>query len=398
MDKFRTLKDMPDISGKRVLIRVDFNVPVDDQGHITDDTRIQSTVPTLMWLVKRQARVIVLSHRGRPKGPDPALSLRVAADRLAELVPVPVHFCEETVGVKAREASEHLGPGEILVLENLRFWPGEKANQPEFAQALAALGEVYVNDAFGTAHRADASVVGIAALLPAYAGQLMEKELNALGGILARPARPYWAVVGGAKVSDKVGLLRELVTRTDGIAIGGGMANTFLAARGFRLGKSKVETDAVAAAADILAAANRLGRPVLLPVDLVVATEFRRDASRRVVTVEGLDAEDMALDIGPRTVALFLEALSQARTILWNGPMGVFEWDAFAEGTMALARGLAPLDADVVVGGGDSVAAVSKAGVKDRMSHVSTGGGATLEFLEGKPLPGIEALRTREGS
>lgn len=382
---------MGDVAGKRILVRVDYNVPV-DEGKITDDTRIQATIPTLQKLLDRGACLIVMSHRGRPKGVDPALSMRVVAERLKDLITAPVHFVEDVVGETAVAASRQLQPGEIMVVENVRFDPGEKNGDEAFAKRLAALGDFYVNDAFGTAHRNDASVVGVGAILPAYAGLLMERELHALGQILGDPQSPYWAIVGGAKVSDKVLLLRHLLELTDGIAIGGGMANTFLVAQGVDMGASKVEPEAVSTAKEILEQATATQRKILLPVDLVLATSFAADAPRRIAEVGDVQEGEMALDIGPKSVARYLAALSDAKTVLWNGPMGVFEWEAFAQGTMGIAQGLAELPAKTVIGGGDSVAAVAKAGVKDRMAHVSTGGGATLEFLEGKPLPGVEIL------
>ncbi|MDA8193607.1 MAG: phosphoglycerate kinase [Thermaerobacter sp.] len=394
--RFQTLEQLTDVAGRRVLVRVDYNVPIDDFGKIADDTRVRATLPTLTELLDGGARVIVMSHRGRPQGHDPALSLAVVAERLGVLLPHPVHFVADVAGPAAQAASLALAQGELLLIENLRFEAGEKRNDPAFAARLAALGDLYVNDAFGTAHRADASVVGVPGILPAYAGRLLEQELDALGQILGQPERPYWAVVGGAKVSDKVGLLRRLLELADGMAIGGGMANTFLAAQGIALGSSKVEPEAVAVAGEILQAAWQRGRPLLLPVDVVVASAFRADASWRIADTHQVAPGEMALDIGPESVKRYLAALAAARTVLWNGPMGVFEWEAFAGGTLAMARGLADLTARTVIGGGDSVAAVSKAGVTDRMAHVSTGGGATLEFLEGKPLPGVQAL-TRWG-
>jgi phosphoglycerate kinase len=283
-------------------------------------------------------------------------------------------------------------PGDILVLENLRFEPGEKAGDEAFGRALAQLGDYYVNDAFGTAHRADASIAVVPRFLPAYAGRLMARELQVLGGLLAAPKRPYWAIVGGAKVSDKVGLLGRLLDQVDGLVIGGGMANTFLTAQGFRLGLSKVEAEAVATARTLLDQAHARQVRILLPDDLVLATAFSADAPHRVAAPDQVRADEMALDIGPHSVQTILQALQSAQTVFWNGPMGVFEWDAFSHGTLDLARGLASLSATVVVGGGDSVAAVSKAGVSDRLSHISTGGGATLQLLEGKVLPGVQAL------
>ncbi|MCY0898188.1 MAG: phosphoglycerate kinase [Firmicutes bacterium] len=390
--QFRTLDDMPaDLTGQRVLVRVDFNVPVDDQDRITDDTRIRGALPTLRELGDRGARVVVMSHRGRPKGWGGA-SLEGAAERLGELLHRPCHFVDDITGHKAREAVAALQPGEYLVLQNLRYDPGEKSQDAHFARALAELGDWYVNDAFGTAHRADASVALLPRLIPGYAGRLMERELKALSVLQEGAAHPYWAVIGGSKVSDKVGLLGALLSRVDGLIIGGGMANTFLAAQGYNMGASRVEADALATARDILAKAQAKGIPVLLPEAVVAAQGFRPDAPSRVVPPGELGAEEMALDIAPEAVDRMLAAVSQAKTIFWNGPMGVFEWKAFSQGTMRMAQGLAALSAHVVVGGGDSVAAVTEAGVQDRLAHVSTGGGATLALLEGQTLPGIQAL------
>jgi len=395
MDKaYRTLDQLPPVDNRPVLLRVDFNVPVDEAGRITDDTRIQAALPTIRELRDKGAKVIVMSHRGRPKGPDPALSLRVAADRLGELLKTPVSFVAAVVGPQVGEAVRQLEPGHVLVLENLRFEPGEKSGDRAFAEQLASYGEIYVNDAFGAVHRPDASVSQLPAILPGYAGRLLAREVEVLEELLGHPTRPYWAIVGGSKVSDKVRLLGRLIDQVDGLVIGGGMANTFLVAQGYQLGASKVEQDAVELAHQLLKQAESRQVPVILPRDLVVATGFRPDAPHRTASPDAVLAEEMALDVGPETVADVLQTLKSARTVFWNGPMGVFEWEAFSQGTLAVARGLAELDATVVVGGGDSVAAVTKAGVKDRLTHISTGGGATLELLEGKQLPGLEALKT----
>ncbi|MHB1955084.1 MAG: phosphoglycerate kinase [Sulfobacillus sp.] len=395
MAQFATLDDIADLAGKRVLVRVDFNVPQDPlTGQITDDTRIVAALPTLRYLLERQARVIVISHRGRPKSANREDSLAVAADHLKTLLlPNPVSFIDQVVGPAVTSAVKALPPGAVLVLENLRFDPREKANDPEFAKELASLADIYVNDAFGTAHRETASIVGVAQYLPKYAGRLMERELKALGDILGHPQRPYWAIIGGAKVSDKVVLLDKLLDQVDGLIIGGGMANTFLAAQGFFMGASKVEDGAVVTAKELLRKSQSNKVPIILPVDVVVAQEFRFDAPSRVVAVDNLGDGDMALDLGPESISQIEAVLAPARTVLWNGPMGVFEWDAFAAATMAVAHTLAGLSAaQVVVGGGDSVAAVHKAGVSEKLTHVSTGGGATLQFLEGKTLPGVGAL------
>lgn len=386
---FQTLDDL-DARGKRVLVRVDFNVPLKD-GAVADDTRLRASLPTIRELLDRGAAVILMSHLGRPKGPDPALSLAPVGAALAGLLGRPVRTMPAVTGPEIEESARHLAPGEVMLLENLRFDPGEESDDPRLAQSLAALADAYVNDAFGTAHRAAASVVGVARDLPAYAGRLMARELTELGAVVDQPARPLVIVTGGAKVSDKVAVLDHLVPRADRILIGGGMANTFLAARGVPMGDSLVETAALAEAARIAAAA---GDTLVLPVDLVVADAFSADASHRVVAVEdGVEAGWRALDIGPATVARFGSALQGARTVVWNGPMGVFELAPFAAGTFAVARLLADLpDARTVVGGGDSAAAVHAAGLADRIGWVSTGGGATLEFLEGKTLPAVAAL------
>lgn len=386
---FQTLDDL-DARGKRVLVRVDFNVPLKD-GAVADDTRLRASLPTIRELLDRGAAVILMSHLGRPKGPDPALSLAPVGAALAGLLGRPVRTMSAVTGPEIEETARHLAPGEVMLLENLRFDPGEESDDPRLAQSLAALADAYVNDAFGTAHRAAASVVGVARDLPAYAGRLMARELNELGAVVDRPERPLVIVTGGAKVSDKVAVLDHLIPRADRILVGGGMANTFLAARGVPMGDSLVETAALADAARIAAAA---GDTLVLPVDLVVADAFSADASHRVVAVEdGVAAGWRALDIGPATVARFGSALQGARTVVWNGPMGVFELAPFAAGTFAVARLLADLpDARTVVGGGDSAAAVQAAGLADRIGWVSTGGGATLEFLEGKTLPAVAAL------
>ena len=389
---FRHLDDLPIQPGDRVLVRVDYNVPLED-GRITDDTRMRESLPTLRELLKRGAALVVMSHLGRPKGkPNPAFSLAPVARHLAELLDRPVEFAGAVTGPEVERKAAELHAGGILVLENLRFDPREEANDPSMAQELARLARFYVDDAFGSAHRAHASTAGVPALLPSAAGRLMERELWALGELLGQPERPYWAIIGGAKVSDKVALLKRLGEQVDGLVIGGGMANTFLVAAGQEMGASRVEAEAVREARDILAALKAAGKQVVLPVDVVAARGFAADAPSRVTEPGHLDADEMALDVGPETVKEIRETLSAARTILWNGPLGVFEWDRFAEGTMAVAHLLADLPAKVVVGGGDSAAAVAKAGVADRLTHISTGGGAALEFLEGRTLPGVRAL------
>jgi len=382
----KTVRDLT-VSGKRVLVRVDFNVPLKD-GVVGDDTRIRAALPTIEYLVEHDAAVILCSHLGRPKGaPDPAYSLESIAKHLGTLTTAPVKFAGELVGEKARQAVGSLQPGEILLLENTRFHPGETDNDPGLSAQLAALADVYVNDAFGSAHRAHASTEGVARLLPSAAGFLMEKEIEYLGGVLADPERPFVAVLGGAKIGDKIGVIRNLIARADQLLIGGGMANTFFKARGDAVGDSLVEDDALEIARELL------GNPRLhLPLDCVIADAFDKDAESRVIPAGDVPAGWRILDIGPKTVKLYAGILSGARTVVWNGPMGVFEFPAFAEGTVGIARAVAESGATSIIGGGDSVAAINQAGLADRVTHLSTGGGASLEMLEGKVLPGVAAL------
>ncbi len=391
----KTVRDV-DVRGRKVLVRVDFNVPIEN-GQITDDTRIRAALPTIRYLLDNGAAVILMSHLGRPKGkPDPRLSLRPVAEHLSTLLGKPVKFAPEPVGPQAEALTRALKPGEILLLENTRFHRGEKKNDPGFARRLAALAGpngIFVNDAFGSAHRAHASVVGVAQYLPAVAGFLMEKELNFLGKLLTHPERPFAAILGGAKISDKIGVIRSLLEKADRLLIGGGMANTFFKAQGYEVGASLVEDDVLDTARELL---NAGGSKLLLPVDAVIADRFAADAAKQVVTVDRVPKDWMILDIGPQTVSRFEEALRPAKTIFWNGPMGVFEFPRFAEGTFAIARTLAQMqEAVTVIGGGDSVAAVKQAGVADKITHISTGGGASLEFLEGKELPGVAVLQDK---
>lgn len=395
----KTLKDLPDsaLRGKRVLVRVDYNVPMDG-GQVTDDTRIRATIPTLNYLLERGARVVLMSHLGRPKGQwNEKYTLGAAARRLGELIDAPVHFVPDIVGAKAREAVDALKPGEVVVLENVRFVPTEETNDPKLSEQMAALGDVYVNDAFGSAHRAHASTAGVAEAMkregrPAVAGSLMEKELDYLGGALESPQRPFVAILGGAKISGKLDVIENLLPKVDRLLIGGAMANTFFRALGLDTGKSLVEEDRVQMAKEVL---QRAGDKLVLPVDCVVATEASADTRAWIVGRDQVPPEATILDIGPRSVATFREPLLSARTIIWNGPMGMFEIEAFARGTIDLARAVAEATdrgATTVIGGGDTVAAIEEAGVANRMSHVSTGGGASLEFLEGKTLPGVALL------
>jgi phosphoglycerate kinase len=387
----KTIRDV-DVRGKRVLVRVDFNVPLKD-GKVSDDTRIKAAIPTLQYLIEKEARVILCSHLGRPKGEIvPEMSLKPVKDSLSKMLGVRVAFVGDCIGAEAERAAGNLENGQVLLLENTRFHAEEKANDPEFASRLASLAEIYVNDAFGSAHRAHASTTGVAAYLPAVAGFLMERELVYLGQALTEPEHPFVAILGGAKISDKIGVIERLLAIADSLLIGGGMANTFFAAQGLAMGDSLVEADVLDQARHFLSVG---GDKLHLPVDLVVADRFAADAVHKVIPVDGMRPPWQALDIGPETVKRFTTVIKAARLILWNGPMGVFEFDAFAMGTRAIAEALAESSATTIVGGGDSAAAVRQAGLMDSMSHVSTGGGATLEFLEGKTLPGVAALEDK---
>lgn len=386
-----------DVKGKRVFVRVDFNVPMQN-GVITDDTRIRASLPTIRYLLDHGAAVILASHLGRPRG-RVAEEMRLApvAGRLSELLGRHVEAAPDSVGPEVERLAEALKPGDVLLLENLRFHPEEEANDAAFAHRLASLADLYVDDAFGSAHRAHASTAGIAAYLPAVSGLLMERELEALGHVLRDPRRPLAALIGGAKISSKIGVLQHLLSVADCFLIGGGMANTLLKARGTEVGASLVEDDKLEVARQFLDEARTANRPVHLPVDAVVAGEVSPGASSRVVSVEDVSGEDKIVDIGPRTARLFGDVLNDAGTVVWNGPMGVFEIPEFALGTNKIARALARGGAEVIVGGGDSIAAVEQAGVADRIAHISTGGGASLEFLEGRELPGVAVLSDAEG-
>ncbi|MGO0121970.1 phosphoglycerate kinase [Desulfothermobacter acidiphilus] len=389
----KTVRDV-EVRGKRVLVRVDFNVPL-HEGKVSDDTRLRAALPTIEYLCQQGARVILVSHLGRPKGaPDPSLRLDPVAQRLQELLGKPVRKLDQCVGPEVEAAVDALQPGEILLLENIRFLPGETKNDPELAQSLARLCDLYVNDAFGTAHRAHASTVGVARLRPAVAGLLMARELEVLGRLLSAPDRPFAAIIGGAKISDKIGVLRNLLGLVDSLLIGGGMANTFLVAEGYDLGRSLCELDRLEEARSLLAQARERRVNLVLPDDLVVAPDKIAGVEHRVVPVNAVPKDWMALDVGPATVKAFRQVLSSARTIFWNGPLGYFEQPPFDEGTVEVARSL-PAGAVTVIGGGDTVAAVTRAGVADRITHLSTGGGASLEFLEGKELPGVAVLEDK---
>jgi phosphoglycerate kinase len=387
MDK-KTVRDV-DLKGKRVLMRADFNVPLDGDT-ITDDTRIRAALPTIKYILDAGASLILMSHLGRPKGEvKPELSLNPVADRLSELLDQDVLMAPDCIGDEVKAMAESLEPGDVLLLENTRFHPGEKKNDPEYAAQLAAMGELFVNDAFGTAHRAHASTVGVTDSLPAVSGFLIEKEFKFLGQATGNPEHPYVVILGGAKISDKIGVIENLLGKADSILIGGGMANTFFKAQGLEMGDSLVEDDVLDTAKSLM---EKAGDKLVLPVDAIVADAFDNDADKKVVTVDAVEPGWRILDIGPETIAEFEEILGDAKTVVWNGPMGVFEMPNFAEGTFAIAQALAALDAVTIIGGGDSASAVKQAGVEDDVSHVSTGGGASLQFLEGEPLPGLEAL------
>lgn len=392
----QSLKEV-DVYNKRVLVRVDFNVPIDKKGNIIDDTRIRESLPTLRYLVDQGARVIAVSHLGRPKGkPVEEFRMDKVAEHLGQLMKKPVVKVDECIGPTVKQAIEVLKPGDILVLENVRFYPGEEANDPEFSRQLAELADIYVNDAFGAAHRAHASISGVAALLPSLPGFLLEKEVTMLSKVMDRAENPRVAIVGGAKVADKLSLLKNMMENMDVIIIGGGMANTFLKAKGLYIGKSLCEDALLAKARELMEIARQRNTKLLLPVDVVAADHFAEDAEHRVVPVDQVPEGWMILDIGPETVKNYRQYINQARTIFWNGPMGVYEFEAFSFGTNGVARAVASTPAVSVVGGGDSLAAVYHLGLQNSITHISTGGGATLEFLEGKRLPGLMSCDFRQ--
>lgn len=384
----KTVKDI-DLKGKRVLMRVDFNVPMQD-GKVTDDKRIRAALPTINYVLEQGASLILMSHLGRPKGgADPAFSLRAASEVLSNLLERPVKMAPDCVGPEVGALAKELKPGEVVMLENTRFHPEEEKNDPDFAKKLASLGDVYVNDAFGSAHRAHASTEGVARFLPAVSGFLMEKELDYLGRAIANPEHPYIAILGGAKISDKITVVEKLLSQCDKLIIGGGMANTFLAAQGHNMQDSLVEESSIETAKSIM---DKSADKLILPVDAVIADKFEADANSKVVNVNEIPEGWRMMDVGPKTLELYKDSLKDAKLVVWNGPVGVFEMPKFADGTFALAKLLAESDATTVIGGGDSASAVKKAGVAKQMTHVSTGGGASLEFLEGKELPGVAAL------
>ena len=390
MDR-KTVKDI-DVKGKRVLVRVDFNVPL-ARREVADDTRIRAALPTIRYLLNQGAAVILISHLGRPKGQvREDLRMDPVARRLSELLGQEVVKVDDSIGPEVEAAAARLNSGQVLLLENLRFHKEERENDPTFAAKLAALAELYVNDAFGAAHRAHASVSGVPAHLPAVAGFLMEKELNFLGVALERPEHPFVAILGGAKISDKIGVVENLLSKVDALLIGGGLANTFLKAQRYEVGESLVEEESLPLAREIV---SKAGKRLVLPEDVVVADAFEAQARAKTVSVDEVPAGWRILDIGPKTVELFGERLASAKTVVWNGPMGVFEFPRFAQGTVAIAQKLAQIEAMTIIGGGDTAAAVRQAGLAEKMSHISTGGGASLEFLEGTALPGVAALEDK---
>ncbi len=387
----KTVKDI-DVKGKKVLVRVDYNVPIKD-GKVADDTRIRAAMPTLKYLLDHGAAVILMSHLGRPKGgPDPKYSLRPVADYLSQLLGKPVKFADDCIGPIAEKAAKDLKPGEVLLLENTRFHPEEEKNDPGMAKQLASLADIYVNDAFGSAHRAHASTEGVSRYLPAVAGFLMEDEIRYLGQAISNPKHPFIAILGGAKISDKIGVIKNLLTKADQVLIGGGMANTFFKAQGYPVGDSLVEDEALDTARQLL---NEGSQRLRLPVDLVIADKFDASAEKKIIPTGPVPDGWRIMDIGPETVAAYGKAVHGAGTVVWNGPMGVFEMPPFAEGTFGLARAVANSGATTIVGGGDSVAAIQQSGLADKITHISTGGGASLEMLEGLTLPGVAALQDK---
>ncbi|WP_232696585.1 phosphoglycerate kinase [Brevibacillus daliensis] len=390
----KSIRDI-ELAGKRVFCRVDFNVPMKD-GVITDDTRIRAALPTIQHMVDNKAKVILACHFGRPKGEVvEEMRLTAVGEHLASLLGKPVNKLNDSTGTEVEAAVHDMKEGDVVLLENVRFHKGEEKNDPELAKSFANLADLFVNDAFGTAHRAHSSTAGIAAYIPAVAGLLMEKELEFMGGALSNPERPFTAIVGGAKVKDKIGVIENLLTKVDTLIIGGGMANTFIKAQGYSVGASLCEEDKLDLARTLMEQAKEHKVNLLMPVDVVVADKFAPDANKQVVSIDAIPEGWMALDIGPNTIANYSEAVIPSKTVVWNGPMGVFEMDAFAEGTIAVAKAMEKCEGITIIGGGDSVAAVEKAGVADKMTHISTGGGASLEFMEGKELPGVTALEDK---
>ncbi|QWU16439.1 phosphoglycerate kinase [Paenibacillus sophorae] len=390
----KSVRDV-EVTGKRVFVRVDFNVPLED-GKITDDTRIRETLPTIKYLIENGAKLILASHMGRPKGQFvDSMRLTPAAERLSELLGKPVAKADEAVGEAVKAKIAELKDGDVLVLENVRFYPGEEKNDPELAKQFAELADLFVNDAFGAAHRAHASTEGIAHYLPAVSGLLMEKELNVLGKALSNPERPFTAIIGGSKVKDKIDVIDNLLTLADNVLIGGGLSYTFSKAQGYEVGKSLLDEEKIDTALVFIEKAKKLGKNFLLPVDAVVADKFGADANTKTVDISEIPADWLGLDIGPKTAALYADVIKNSKLVVWNGPMGVFEIDIFAEGTKAVAEACAKTEGYTVIGGGDSAAAAEKFKLADQMDHISTGGGASLEFMEGKALPGVVALNDK---
>ena len=393
----KTIEDV-NVRGKRVLVRVDFNVPRNKEtGEITDDARMRAALPTLQYLIDHGAKVIVMSHLGRPKGKVvEELRLTEVGKHLSELLGKPVRKMDDCIGPDVEAAVAEMKDGDVILLENVRFYPQEEKNDVHFSKELAKLGDIYVNDAFGTAHRAHGSTAGVGVFLPSVTGYLMKKELTALGNALMRPVKPFVAIIGGAKISDKIGVVSYLIGRADTIIIGGGMANTFLAAQGYDMKASLVEPESIEVAKETLEQAKNAGTELLLPVDVTIAAAFDAPETAKAADIDAIDDGWMALDIGPKTIGKYVAKVADAKTVIWNGPMGVFEQDVFAVGTNALAKAVAESDAYSVVGGGDSVAAVKKSGMADKINHISTGGGASLEFMEGRVLPGLAIIEERE--
>lgn len=393
----KTIRDL-DIKGKKILLRCDFNVPMDEEGNITDDTRIRAAIPTIEYILDNGGSVILMSHLGRPKGePNPKYSLKLVVKRIEQLIGKGIKFADDNLVISdaTKNLAKELKQGEILLLQNMRFRKEEEENDENFSKELASLGDIYVNDAFGTSHRAHTSTVGVAAFLPSAMGFLIEKELKIMGETLETPERPFIVILGGAKVSDKIGIIENLIDKVDAIIIGGGMAYTFLKSKGYEIGQSLLEEDKINLAAGLLEKAEEKDLEFLLPIDVVVAKEFAPNSEHRTVDTDSIPKTMMGMDIGEKTVELFVGKIKNAKTIIWNGPVGVFEMPVFAKGTEEIARAMADSKAVTIVGGGDSAAAVEKFGFTDKMVHVSTGGGASLELLEGRVLPGVEALENR---
>nr|WP_130807519.1 phosphoglycerate kinase [Senegalia massiliensis] len=397
MQNKKTIEDL-DIRGKRVLVRCDFNVPMDENRNITDDRRIKSALPTIEYILENDGKVVLMSHLGRPKGePKKEFSLEPVAKRLADLLGREVIFAEddEVVGESAKKAVSEMEIGDVVLLQNTRFRKEEKKNEEEFAKSLASLGDIFVNDAFGTAHRAHASNVGVSKHLPSAIGYLVKRELDVMAGAISNPERPFLAILGGAKVTDKIGVIENLLDKVDSLIIGGGMSYTFLNAQGHEVGTSLLEKDKVNLAKELMEKAEQKNVKLLLPVDIVITKEFKNDSEYKTVNIDSIPKDMMGLDIGEKTRDLFSEEIKNSKTVIWNGPMGVFEMENFAKGTNRIAEAMAESDATTIIGGGDSAAAVEKTGLNDKMTHISTGGGASLELFEGKKLPGIEAIEDK---